>query len=43
LKAPHKSTKGLGSRGPNYEQSIVLSNGAIVPCGEIIDYPIKKE
>lgn len=37
--APYKSVKGVGRRGPNFKQSIVLSNGATVPCGKVIDYP----
>eukprot|EP01017_Pseudomicrothorax_dubius_P000029 TRINITY_DN0_c1065_g1_i2.p1 TRINITY_DN0_c1065_g1~~TRINITY_DN0_c1065_g1_i2.p1 ORF type:complete len:154 (+),score=45.35 TRINITY_DN0_c1065_g1_i2:37-498(+) len=33
-----KSTKGLGSQGPNFKKNIVLSNGCTVPIGPIIEY-----
>ena len=30
--------KGVGKQGPNFKQGIVLSNGAVVPCGKVIEY-----
>ena len=36
--APYKSTKGLGLRGPDLKKNIILSNGAIIPVGNVIDY-----
>lgn len=35
--------KGVGRRGPNFKKSVVLSNGARVPLGELIDYPLDKD
>jgi len=34
LPTPYKSVKGLGQTGPNLKQSVVLANGAKVPCGK---------
>lgn len=35
LKEPYKSVKAIGIKQPNYKQNIVLSNGAVVPSGEV--------
>lgn len=41
LKAPYKSTKGLGVRGPKPNKKVVLPNGCQVPIGKIVD--LKKD
>lgn len=33
-----KSVKGLGQSGPNPKQNVILSNKAIMPVGEVIQY-----
>mmetsp|Transcript_16327 Transcript_16327/g.13999 ORF Transcript_16327/g.13999 Transcript_16327/m.13999 type:complete len:166 (+) Transcript_16327:8339-8836(+) len=38
LEPPYKSTKGLGKRGPNFNQNVTLINGAVVPLGDHIHY-----
>ena len=35
---PYNSVKGLGKNGPSFKQSVVLANGAKVPCGKSINY-----
>lgn len=29
--------KGVGRVGPKLKQGIVLSNGAVVPCGDVVE------
>lgn len=35
---PYHSVKGLGRCGPRFKQSVVLANGAKVPCGKMKSY-----
>ncbi len=30
---------GLGQRGPDFNQSIVLENGITIPTGPVVQYP----
>ncbi|CAK74015.1 unnamed protein product (macronuclear) [Paramecium tetraurelia] len=39
LDKKYQSVKGCGRRGPDYKQSVILSNGCKVPVGQCIDYP----
>ncbi|CAD8079248.1 unnamed protein product [Paramecium primaurelia] len=43
LPKQYQSVKGCGRRGPDYKQSVVLSNGCKVPVGQCIDYPDPKK
>ena len=38
LPGNYLSTKGVGQKGPDFSENIVLSNGAILPFGKIIQY-----
>jgi len=38
LKAPYKSVKGLGQRGPSPDHKVVMPNGCIAPIGEVVNY-----
>ncbi|CAK63631.1 unnamed protein product (macronuclear) [Paramecium tetraurelia] len=43
LDKQYQSVKGCGRRGPDYNQSVILSNGCKVPVGQCIDYPQPKK
>ncbi|CAD8092465.1 unnamed protein product [Paramecium sonneborni] len=45
LPKKYQSVKGCGRRGPDYKQSVILSNGCKVPVGQCIEYsePKKKD
>jgi hypothetical protein len=38
LPPKYLSVKGMGTKGPDFNKNVVLSNGAKVPIGDIIDY-----
>ncbi|CAD8087427.1 unnamed protein product [Paramecium primaurelia] len=43
LPKQYQSVKGCGKRGPDYKQSVILSNGCKVPVGQCIEYPDPKK
>jgi len=38
LKAPYKSVKGIGRKGPSPDHKIVMPNGCVAPIGKVVDY-----
>jgi len=34
------SVKAMGQKGPNFNESVVLPNGVLIPSGNIINYPL---
>ncbi|CAK85722.1 unnamed protein product (macronuclear) [Paramecium tetraurelia] len=43
LPKQYQSVKGCGKTGPDYKQSVILSNGCKVPVGQCIEYPEPKK
>ena len=43
VKEAYHSTKGLGKTFPNPEESIVLDDGLIVPCGKPMEHSVYSE